>query len=179
MMTHAAVPPRDQTDRVSWYPNGWCLRGTAVALALAVSGMFGMVVAQPFGVLGVVTLIGAGLAWPTLLIGVWLSSAPAWRFARLDWCLWIMTVGSVVMAMGLCVYFVRIILWVELPNPKLFLLGGLFAADAAMGWVMTRYAPSVEISRITAGMLWIVGMNGFLLTILTLTYLTLTYLIIN
>jgi len=168
---HPAVQKRGETDRLAWHPDGWYFRGVAVALALAVSCLFAICMAQPFGTLGVVTLIGAGLAWPTLLAVVWFLSDPLWRFARLDWCLWAMTVGSVVMAMGLCTYFVRLVLWIDLPAPELFLLGGLLTADVAMCFVLTRCAPSVGVSRTAAALMWIAGMNGFLLTILMITHL--------
>ncbi len=110
------------------------------------------------------------MAWGILLAVLWKLSPSSMRWARLDWAIWTMTVGSVVMAIALLVSDLtyqsseavmrtseELKLWV--------LLGGLAVADGAMGWVLTRNAPSVGISRFRAAAIWIGGMNGFLLAV--------------
>lgn len=146
------------SPRHTWHPDGWCFRGVTTVLALAVSGMYAFLLFDQLGVIGATLLVGAGLAWPALLAGVWIFSAARWRFARLDWCLWTMTVGSVAMALAL-------LLNLFTPNPILTLLGGLLFADVAMGWVLTRYALTVGVQRTTALLLWVGGMNGLLAAI--------------
>lgn len=154
-----AIPQRKAIDRFAWHPDCWCFRGVTTALAFTVSGMYGLLLADRLGVLGGAILMGAGLAWPTLLAVVWFRSPTGWRFARLDWCLWTMTVGSVAMTLGLLATAVGQL--VDL-NPLITLLGGLVLADVAMGWVFTRYAPTLDVKRTTALLIWVVGMNGFL-----------------
>ena len=145
----------------TWHPDGWCFRGVTTTLAVAVSAMYGLLLAAQLGSLGAAVLIGAGLAWPMLLLGVWTQSDPAWRFARLDWCLWTMTVGSVAMTLGLLAAATNALL-VQPVSPLVPLLGGLLIADVAMSWVLTRYAPTVNVARPLALTLWVGGMNGFL-----------------
>ncbi len=171
MMTatlHLALASPATTDRFAWHPDCWCFRGVTTALALGISGMYGLLLADRLGTLGGATLIGAGLAWPTLLAAIWCRSEPAWRFARLDWCLWTMTVGSVAMTLGLLATAVITPLGFD---PLVALLGGLLLADVAMGWVFTRYAPSLGVTRTIALLLWIVGMNGFLTAVIALAAL--------
>ncbi|MEM1109419.1 MAG: hypothetical protein AAGH99_12105 [Planctomycetota bacterium] len=151
--------------RHTWQPDGWGFRGTTTTLALAVSGIYGLLFAEQFGIPGAATLIGAGIAWPLLLAAVWLRSEPAWRLARLDWCLWTMTVGSVVMAFGLLATTIAIPLGM---NPLATLAGGLLAADIAMGLAFTRYAPALSVRCRTALLIWVLGMNGFLFGVVTL-----------
>lgn len=163
---------RQKYPRIAWewHPDGWCFRGVTTTLAVGVSGMYGLLLAGQLGALGAAMLIGAGLAWPTLLVGVWMRSAPAWRFARLDWCLWTMTVGSVAMTLGLLAAATNALL----PQPfapLVPLLGDLLLADVAMGWVFTRYAPTVGVARSVAIALWVGGMNGFLAAVCGLAVL--------
>ncbi|MEM1027905.1 MAG: hypothetical protein AAGJ38_07455 [Planctomycetota bacterium] len=155
-----ALPRSESVDRFAWHPNCWCYRGVATTLALAVSGMYGLFLTQTLGILGAGVLLGAAIAWPIFLALVWFSTPPALRFARLDWGLWAMTVGSVVMAMGLLATLIGSIAgW----PPLATLLSGLLVADVAMGWVLTRYAPGVAVSRRAALLMWVGGMNLFLL----------------
>lgn len=162
---HHAIPPRKENDPLVWHPDCWCFRGVTTTLAFAVSGMYGLLLTEQLGSLGAATLVGAGLAWPTLLAAVWFRSPPVWRFARLDWCLWTMTVGSVAMTLGLLATAVGQL--VDL-DPLVTLLGGLLLANVAMGWVFTRYAPALGVKRNTALLIWVGGMNGFLAAVVGL-----------
>ncbi|MEM7626930.1 MAG: hypothetical protein AAF333_15150 [Planctomycetota bacterium] len=134
-----------------WHPDGWCFRGVATTLALAVSGLFAVLLLAEGGLL---FMIAAGLAWSIFLMGIWNCSEPQWKYARLDWCFWTMTVGCVVMAAGL--FLGNLFPAHQTP----LLLGALGVADVAMGWVFTRYAPTVGVSRPKALGLWAGCMNG-------------------
>lgn len=152
------------TPPINWHPDGWCFRGVTCVLALAVSGVYGVALTSELGVIGAVLLIAAGLAWCVLHAGLWRCSPPRLRPARVDWCLWTMTVGSVAMALGL---LAAAITGRTLPA----LLGGLSVADVAMGWVFTRYAPTVRVSRTAALLLWVTGMNGLLIAAVGVVWL--------
>lgn len=164
-----ALPKSTQTEYLIWHPDSWCFRSVAITLAVAVSGLYALLLTEPLGILGAALLIGAGSAWPALLLGVWFRSEVKLRFARIDWCIWTMTVGSVAMTLGLLAAYVGQILWLE---PLWILVGGLFIADVAMGWVFTRYAPAIGVRRLDAMILWIGGMNGFLMILLALLAIT-------
>ena len=161
-----AASTSGQTIPLVWHPDGWCFRGVATALSLAVSGAYAVWGFEAFGFSGASVLLAAGLAWPLLLAGVTVMSPRGFRRARIDWCIWTMTVGSTAMAMGLTAFLVLMIGGVSLSvDPWVALLGGLVLADAAMGWVFTRYAPTVGVGRWTAVGVWVLGMNGFLFAV--------------
>lgn len=158
-MTTVPLQPvafNDHAKPHHWHHDGWCFRGVTTTLALAVSGLYA---AHPFFAQtgypnGVFIMIAAGIAWPILFLGVWNSSEPRWKYTRLDWCFWTMTVGSVAMTTGLFV--------AQLfpTNQESVLLATLGVADVAMGWVFTRYAPTVGVTRPRALWIWGVCMNG-------------------
>ncbi|MEM9418521.1 MAG: hypothetical protein AAGA25_05620 [Planctomycetota bacterium] len=154
------------TPNNAWTPNRWCFRVAAVVLSLGVSGMYGILLTEHLAEYGMAILLGAGIAWFVLLSGVWFSSQSKWRFARMDWCLWTMAVGSIMMTIALLAA-------TALPSlgfdPMPLLLGGLLLADLTMGWALISQAPKLEVKRVTAALTWIVGMNGFLLAFLGLT----------
>ena len=164
-MTFVAHPIARPETR--WTPPVWCFRSVAAALAVAVSGRYGLWLADLLGPWGGALLGGAAAAWAVLLGLVAWRSPGVWRWPRVDWCVWTMTVGSVVMAAALlAVAVVERMARAEaggMTNPvAATLLGGLLVADAAMAWVLTRNAPAVGMPRPLALLLWLGGMNGFL-----------------
>ncbi|MEO1235845.1 MAG: hypothetical protein AAFX76_03545 [Planctomycetota bacterium] len=165
---HAAAVSSDTTT-LAWHPDGWCFRGVATALSLAVSGAYAVWGFEALGFVGASVLLAAGLAWPALLAGVWMASPRGLRRSRIDWCVWTMAVGSTAMAIGLTACLVLAAQHTTPSvHPWLALVGGVLLADVAMGWVFTRYAPTVGVRRWTAVGVWVVGMNGFLLAVVGL-----------
>ncbi|MEL7089113.1 MAG: hypothetical protein AAGL98_11845 [Planctomycetota bacterium] len=144
----------------------------AIALALAVSGMYAAWGYNAFDFFGAGVLFAAGLAWPVFLGGLYVLSSADWRWARIYWGLWTMTVGTAVMAVGLCAATLLALAFTGLSvYPWWALLGGLWLADVAMGGLLVGYAPGVGITRPVALGLWVGGMNGFLVAVCGLAVL--------
>ena len=153
-----------------WTPNALCLRVVSSVLAVAISGRYAVGLTDLMGPAGLALLGGAAVAWLVMLMLIHRLSPADLRWPRLDWAIWTMTVGSVVMAVALLVAG----LWQRLAGPGsavlAILLGGLLVADAAMAWVLTRNAPAVEVTRGQALLIWLPGMNGLLATLVAATW---------
>lgn len=163
---HPVFPSRAGHLANAWQPNRWCLRVVAVVLSLGVSGMYGILLTEHLAEYGMAILVGAGMAWLILLTCIWFCSQAKWRFARLDWCLWTMGIGSVVMTVALLAATALPVFGL---SPSLILLVGLVLADITMGWVLISQAPKLEVKHATAAWTWLVGMNGFLLAFIGLS----------
>lgn len=156
MLTAALAP-------TPWHPPPRATRGVliiltcAVSLAYAAAGVAHTLPVHPGAAVGV-----AALAWCGLFGLTWRLSPAAHRVARFDWCLWTVTVGSVVMLVWLAAGQAAAACEIAPHLTRYAPLAGLANANLAMAWVFTRYAPAVAVRRRDALLIWIGGMNGLL-----------------
>ncbi|MEM6459918.1 MAG: hypothetical protein AAF710_11070 [Planctomycetota bacterium] len=160
-------------------PSAAALRVFLVAVTLTASLMLGLYalafVYAPW-VAAVVT--AAAACWVALFCGVWFAPPADLRWPRIDWCLWTVGVGSVVLlagAVAVLLTFVGLGLidqhlpwsWNQFIGnwlaPAILPGATLLVADGVMAHAMIRHAPRVGVSRRCAAAIWFGGMNGLLL----------------
>lgn len=145
------------------FPDAAGARGTFIALTCAVSLAYAAASTAdtlPVHLGGAVGI--AALAWCGLFGLTWWLSPAAQRVPRFDWCLWTVTVGSMVMLVWLALGQAAAAAGLRSELTRVAPLAGLATADLAMAWVFVRYAPTVAVRRHEALLIWVGGMNGLL-----------------
>ncbi|MEM9883927.1 MAG: hypothetical protein AAF800_13525 [Planctomycetota bacterium] len=162
-------------------PSAAALRVFLVAVTLTASLMLMLyALAFVFAPWVAAVVIAAAACWVVLFAGVWLGSPRRLRWPRIDWCLWTVGVGIVVLLAGAAAVLLTFVglglidqhlpwswnrfigVWL---GPAILPGATLLAADGLMAHAMIRHAPRVGVPRRLAAAVWFGGMNGLLLAL--------------